>query len=183
MSNKCQNMHGPYAIYLLSGTVSLPLFSGCGMIKLTVRPINDVWEVLHKYTLQDPPFHLLNRVWFHFTYHQRIPNSLWALDHGPDLLSNPWRRLSNFFKKIQAGMPKLTPVSISLFVWGFNLAEFWVFELVSDFFMYTISIWFLLLLSIVWGGGSSKSDDLSQPLRLRYKAAKSTMDPLALSHN
>lgn len=49
-------MHGPYAIYLLSGTVSLPLFSGCGMIKLTVRPINDVWEVLHKYTLQDPLF-------------------------------------------------------------------------------------------------------------------------------
>ena len=88
-------MHGPYAIYILSGTVSLPLFSGCGMIKLTVRPINDVWEVLQKYTLQDPLFifsnmcdsisHIIRESQIHFG----------ALDHGPDLLSNPWRRFSN----------------------------------------------------------------------------------------
>lgn len=58
-----------------------------------------------------------------------------------------------------------------------------MFELVSDLFMYS-SILFLLL-SIGWGGGTYKFDDLSQPLRLRYKAAKSTMDSLSLtlSHN
>lgn len=48
-------------------------FSLCGMISLTVRPINDVWKALYKYKMQVP--HSLSPSPKHYT--PSLPPSLW----------------------------------------------------------------------------------------------------------
>lgn len=141
-------------------------FSGCGMIKLTVRPINDVWEVLHKYTFQDPSFSLLKPFDSNSHNHQKSQFSL-GLGWSSHILVGNFNFKSNWNAKSSYHYTSVNSIFCLRQKSGFCLLN-----CIGLVFL-TSCIWFVQV------GWDLQFDDLSQPLRLRYKAAKSTIDSLS----